>query len=403
MRRRSQRLVEALSLVVAVGMLAGLGTTAAYADNPTFPTWAQVQAAKSSASAKAAEVAKLSGLIATLQAQAAAAGKVALEAGESYLEANNALASATATANKLAAQAKTAKATAAESAREAGQLAAQLARSGHGNISLDLLLNQHSSRNFLNNLGTMSKLSEASAGIFATAEVNRKTADALGAQATLAKTARAGKASQAKAALSTANAAAAAATAKVNAQSSQQSVLTAQLASLNGTSASTEAAYYAGLAWQAKQEAQKTPPPDVTPPGPEPGAPVGSAVATAIAFAEAQLGKPYVLNAAGPNSWDCSGLTLKAYAAAGVYIGIHGSNSQYNTIASENRLVSLSDRQPGDLLWYSDGGSTTASKYHVAIYIGNNQMIEAPYPGVNVRVAALRYGDLVPLVGRPTG
>ncbi len=59
-------------------------------------------------------------------------------------------------------------------------------------------------------------------------------------------------------------------------------------------------------------------------------------------------------------------------------------------------------RQPGDLLFYSDGGSTSASKYHVAIYIGNDQMIEAPYPGVNVRIAAVRFGDLVPLVGRPS-
>ena len=403
MRRPYRRLAGALSLAVAVGMLIGVSTATASADDPTFPTWAQVQAAKANAATKAAEVAKLAGLISTLQAQAAASGKVALQAGEAYLEANNALTTATATANKLASQAKVAKSKAAASSREAGQLAAQLARAGHGNITLDLLLNEHSSGNFLDVLGTMSKLSEASARIFATAEIDSRTADALDAQASLAKSVRASKAKQANADLLAANAAAAAATAKVNSQTSQQAVLTAQLASLNGTSASTEAAYYAGIAWEAKQAAQKTPPPDVTPPGPEPGAPVSSAVAVAIAFAEAQLGKPYVLGGAGPNTWDCSGLTLKAYAAAGVYIGIHGSNSQYNTMASENRLLPLSARQPGDLLFYSNGGSLTACKYHVAIYIGNNQMIEAPYPGVNVRIAALRYGDLVPLVGRPTG
>jgi cell wall-associated NlpC family hydrolase len=403
MRRQSTRLARALSLVVAVGILVGFGTTAASADDPVFPTWAQVEAAKASAAAKAAEVAKLSGLIGTLQSQAAAAGKVALEAGETYLETKNALDTATETASKLALQAKTAKAKAAESSREAGQLAAQLARAGHGNISLDLLLNQHTSGNFLDVLGTMSKLSETSARIFATAEVDSRTADALGAQARVAKSLRASKAAQAKVDLAAANAAATAATAKVNSQASQRSILTAQLASLNGTSTSTEAAYYDGVAWEAKQAAQTTPPPDITPPGPTPGAPVGSAVAIAIAFAQAQLGKPYVIDGAGPNGWDCSGLTLKAYSAAGVYIGIHGSNSQYNTMASENRLVPLSDRQPGDLLFYSNGGSTSASKYHVAIYIGSNQMIEAPYPGVNVRVAALRYGDLVALVGRPTG
>jgi cell wall-associated NlpC family hydrolase len=403
MRRGSKRLGRALPAVVAATLLVGLGITPAFADDPTFPTWAQVQAAKANASAKAAEVKKIAGLIATLQDQAAATGKVALVDGELYLEAKDALAGATATAKKLQAQATEAKKKADTSSREAGQLAAELAREGHGNLTVDLLLNSRSAGNLLDVLGTMNKLGDASARIFAKAEQDHKVAKALSDQAAVAKSDRTTKSSAAQTALTAANAAAAAATAKVNSQTAEQTILTAQLASLNGTSASTVAAYYAGLAWEAKQAAQKTPPPDKTPPGPVPGAPVGSAVAVAIAFAEAQVGKPYQLGGAGPNVWDCSGLTLKAYAAAGINIGPHGSTSQYNVMASENRLVPLSERQPGDLLWYSDGGSTTATKYHVTIYIGNNQMIEAPYPGVNVRVAALRYGDLVPFAGRPTG
>jgi cell wall-associated NlpC family hydrolase len=401
--RPARRPTGALSLVVAVGVLIGFGTGPAVADDPVFPTWGQVQAAKANAAAKAAEVKKIAGIIATLQAQAAAAGKAALVAGEVYLEAKDALATATATADKLSSQAKSARAKAKASSREAGQLAAQLARAGHGNLSLDLLLNQHDAGSLLEMLGTMSKLSESSARIFAAAEQEHKTASALSDQASVAKSIRSTKSSQAQAALDAANAASAAATAKVNSQTAQMSVLTAQLGSLNGTSASTEEAYYAGVAWEAKQAAKTTPPPDKTPPGPIPGVPNGSAVAVAIAFARAQLGKPYQLNGAGPSVWDCSGLTLKSYAAAGVSIGTHSSTNQYDTLKSENRLVPLSDRLPGDLLWYSDGGSTSATKYHVTIYIGNGQMIEAPYPGVNVRVAAVRFGDLVPFAGRPTG
>lgn len=400
--RPARRLLATLSLVVAVGVLVGVGTTAASANDPVFPTWAQVQAAKANAAAKAAEVKKIAGIIATLQAQAAAAGKVALQAGEVYLEAKDALASATATSKRLSAQEKSANAKAKASSREAGQLAAQLARTGHGNLSLDLLLNQHESGSLLEMLGTMSKLGETSARIFATAEQQHKTATALSDQAAVAKTIRSTKASQAQSALDAANVASAAATAKVTSQTSQMATLTAQLGSLNGTAASEEEAYYAGVAWEAKQAAKTTPPPDGTPPGPIPGVPNGSAVAVSIAFAQAQLGKPYVLNGAGPSSWDCSGLTLKSYAAVSVYIGTHSSTNQYNTLKAENRLVPLSDRLPGDLLWYSDGGSTTATKYHVTIYIGNGQMIEAPYPGVNVRVAAVRFGDLVPFAGRPT-
>jgi cell wall-associated NlpC family hydrolase len=399
----ARRPLGALSVVVAVGLLVVVGVSPASADDPVFPTWAQVQAARANAAAKAAEVKKIAGIIATLQAQAAAAGKVALEDGELYLEAKDALASATSTENKLSEQAKAASARAKASSREAGQFAAQLARTGHGNLSIDLLLNQHDAGSLLDMLGTMSKLSETSAGIFALAEQQHKTAAAVAQQASVAKAIRATKSSQAKAALDQANAASAAATAKVNSQTSAMATLTAQLASLNGTSVSTEEAYYAGVAWEAKQAAKTTPPPDGTPAGPVPGVPVGSEVAVAIAYAQAQLGKPYLLNGAGSSAWDCSGLTLKSWAAAGVYIGTHSATNQYNTLKSENRLVPLSDRLPGDLLWYSDGGSTTATKYHVTIYIGNGQMIEAPYPGVNVRIAAVRFGDLVPFAGRPTG
>jgi peptidoglycan DL-endopeptidase CwlO len=249
----------------------------------------------------------------------------------------------------------------------------------------------------------MSKLSETSARLFARAEQDHETAAALSAQASVARAARATKSATAKADFATATAAADAAKSKVSSQSSEQKVLTAQLASLLGTSASVLAQYYAGVAWEKKQAAKKTPPKDKTPPGPIPGVPNGSDVAAAIAFAEAQLGKPYQLNGSGPGAWDCSGLTKAAYAAAGVYIGGHSATNQYNTMAAENRLVPLSERKPGDLLWYSNGGSTSATKYHVTLYIGNGEMIEAPYPGVTVRIAAIRFGDLVPFAGRPTG
>jgi peptidoglycan DL-endopeptidase CwlO len=401
--RRIRRPVGALSLVVAAGLLVGLGTTTASADNPTFPSWADVLNAERNAATKQAEIKTITALIGTLQDQAAAAGKVALEDGELYLEAKDALSTATAAADKIEAQATAAKHEAATSSREAGQLAAQLARQGHGDLTLTLLLNGGKAGNLLDVIGTINKLGATSARIFAKAEQDRKTAKALAAQASLAEADRATKAAEAQSDLTTANAAAAAAKAKVSAQTAQQTVMTSQLASLNGTTAAIEAQYFAGVAWEAKQAAQKTPPPDGVPTGPIPGLPNGSAVAIAIGFAESQLGKPYQLDGAGPDVWDCSGLTMKSYAAAGVNIGSHSATNQYNTMLSENRLVPLSDRQPGDLLWYSDGGSTSATKYHVTIYIGNNQMIEAPYPGVNVRIAAIRYGDLVPFAGRPTG
>ena len=124
----------------------------------------------------------------------------------------------------------------------------------------------------------------------------------------------------------------------------------------------------------------------------------------AIAYAKAQLGEPYAFGGAGPGSWDCSGLTKKSYASAGVYIG--GALGEQPVQHDERRRAGWSARArlaAGDLLFYSNGGSTGGSKYHVTIYIGGGQMIEAPRPGVNVRIVAVRYGDLVPYAGRPTG
>ena len=395
----------AVAVIVATALAISLAVTAPAIATPKFPTWADVQRAKHSVAAKKVEIKKITAFIASLQQQAQAAGKVALIRGEEYLNAKSALDAATAKATKLQSQADAARTQATTSANEAGQLAAQLARSGGSDLTMELFLNGAGASDLLDVLGTASKLTENTATIFAQAEQDKNVAKALGDEAKAAESARAKKSVAAEAALSAAKDAADVAQARVVAQNKSQATLTAQLASLTGKSKKTEAGYFAGVAWEKKQEAKKDPPADGPPTGsgPAPGAPNSSAVDGAIQFAKAQLGEPYVLDGMGPNVWDCSGLTKAAYAAVGVYIGTHSSTDQYNTMRSENRLVPLSQRQAGDLLWYSNGGSTGAVKYHVTLYIGNGEMIEAPYPGATVRIRAVRFGDLVPYAGRPTG
>ncbi|KRF33424.1 NlpC/P60 family protein [Yonghaparkia sp. Soil809] len=146
-------------------------------------------------------------------------------------------------------------------------------------------------------------------------------------------------------------------------------------------------------------------PPPAAPAGPAPvyATPNAAAVSTAIAFARQQLGEPYAFAGRGPDSWDCSGLTMQSYAAAGVSIGGHGATMQYRYAEERGRLVPYALRQPGDLIFYASGGSTTGSKYHVALYIGGNRMIEAPSPGKTVREWPVYTYDLVPYVARPTG
>ncbi|MFM7271678.1 MAG: NlpC/P60 family protein [Actinomycetes bacterium] len=116
-------------------------------------------------------------------------------------------------------------------------------------------------------------------------------------------------------------------------------------------------------------------------------APSGRA-ATAIAFARAQLGKPYRYATSGPNTYDCSGLTMAAWGAAGVSLP-HFSGAQYRMLPH----VPLSAIQPGDLVFYGPNGSN-----HVSLYIGGGMVITAPQTGDVVKIAPLR----PPMgVGRP--
>lgn len=120
-------------------------------------------------------------------------------------------------------------------------------------------------------------------------------------------------------------------------------------------------------------------------------------VAAAIAFARAQLGEPYVFAGAGPYAWDCSGLTLKAFASVGISIGTHSATNQYYTAADRGELVPYADRRPGDLIFYGDG---SGDMYHVTIYTGGGMMIEAPREGVPVREVPVRAYDRASKVAR---
>lgn len=117
--------------------------------------------------------------------------------------------------------------------------------------------------------------------------------------------------------------------------------------------------------------------------------PSASGADAAVAFARAQLGKRYELGADGPDSYDCSGLTMMAWRQGGVSLP-HSSRAQYGATTR----VPLSAIEPGDLLFY---GSPI---HHVGIYVGGGQMIEASQPGTPVRYASIHRRDLVG-VGRP--
>jgi cell wall-associated NlpC family hydrolase len=112
--------------------------------------------------------------------------------------------------------------------------------------------------------------------------------------------------------------------------------------------------------------------------------------AKAVAYAKAQVGKPYAYGASGPGSFDCSGLTMSAWARAGVSLP-HSSSAQY----SATRHISSSELQPGDLIFYYSPIS------HVAIYVGGGMQVAATHTGDYVRLQALHSG--ITGYGRPAG
>ncbi|MFJ1702076.1 NlpC/P60 family protein [Kitasatospora sp. NPDC088346] len=102
-------------------------------------------------------------------------------------------------------------------------------------------------------------------------------------------------------------------------------------------------------------------------------------------FAHAQLGKPYVYGATGPGSYDCSGLTLKAFAAGGVALP-RTSQAQF----AAGQKIARSQLQPGDLVFYY------SDLHHVGIYLGDGRLLHAPRTGKTVEIVGV---DVMPYAG----
>ena len=131
------------------------------------------------------------------------------------------------------------------------------------------------------------------------------------------------------------------------------------------------------------------PPPSTDPPAP------ASGVARALAFARSQIGDPYVWGAAGPSSWDCSGLTMGAWRAGGISLP-HYSVAQY----AQSTPISRSSLRPGDLVFWGSS-SSPSSIYHVALYAGNGMIIQAPRTGRDVEEVSMYYWIAPNFFARP--
>jgi cell wall-associated NlpC family hydrolase len=368
---------------------------------PNYPSAAEVAAAKRSVTEKKKMITRIEGILNTLESEARELEAIALEKSEQYIRALKRADDMREKVKSLQDQAK-ASANKAETARvQLGQLVAQMFRDRSANdITLELFFNPDSAEDLLFEMSMQEIVAQRTESIYQSALDQQAQAQALELELEEAKKQLEVVEAEAKKLFDEAQAAADAVIKKVKATERERATMMSQLASLQNNAEDLERQRREGLEAERRQNAIKTAPtaPELYTVGP----PNKELVEGAIDFAKEQLGERYVLGGAGPNVWDCSGITMKSYASVGVYIGWHSATAQYNVLAAQKKLVPFQDAQRGDLIWWSQEDAFSGDKYHVAIYLGDGMMLEAPNPARTVRIVPVRYGELWPYAGRPT-
>lgn len=390
-------------------------------------------------------VANIEVRLAELSTQSQTAGITVAKAGEDYAQAQADLADAQQTAQEAAAQSAAA-AEQFESARATlVAIAREAARSGGSMDTVQALLSADGFEDVVARSEALSHVSSRADQAVQTYLASEQVAATLKAQADAAAQAQKTAASDAEAALAAAEQAQSDADSAVAAAQAERQSLIVQLAAARNTSAEVEQQRQDQIDAERQQRAEAsaqaerttvpavttpsnpstpppatstpppttttpppatttpppattTPPPVATPPPAGGGTSTGSTTAaqTAITWAKARIGLPYVWGGTGPNGFDCSGLTQGAWRAAGVNLS-RTSRDQYRQV----KKVAYSEMREGDLVFWGSNPNDANSVYHVAMYIGNGQIIEAPSPGKTVRISPMRYSNSMAYAGRP--
>jgi len=398
MALRKNVIIAALS---GIGLVAGtLLLTPAYA-NPDYPTAAEVAAAKRDVQEKEKLIERIEGILVTLEEEARALETIALKKNEEYNQAIDAKNEMAAKVESLQARVEQSSAEAEEARLQLGRIVAQMFRDRSAtDTTLELLFNPDNAENLLFQMSMEELIAQRTEAIYQAALDKQAQAEALALELEQSRIELEDIEAEAEQLYQEAQDAADAVIAKVAQSERERATMMEQLAELKDTAEEIERQRQEGLEWERRQAAIRA-----APTAPElysVGEPDWAQVETAIAFASEQLGERYVLGGAGPNVWDCSGITMKSYAAAGVYIGWHSATAQYNVLAGQKKLVPFQNAQRGDLIWWSTEKAFSGDKYHVAIYLGDGMMLEAPNPARTVRIVPVRYGELWPYAGRPT-
>ena len=420
MRRRALR--YSIGAALTAIMLSAAGTAVAVPPPPPNPSDAELQASKEAASQKAGEVGRLANRLAELEGQRLATQAEAELKQELANKAQIDLENAQAEADRARRAAEQAAAEAAAAARaiddarhRVDEFASGSYQQGSTIGSMSAFLGAHGPDDLLARAHFLNAIGESQLGVLDQLERARTiqaNKDSAARQALAEADAKQAAAERAKRDADTAYGAARQASLELISQVGQidaeKTTVEQQLADVQARVGGLQQQRQRYLEWQAAKQREEA----AAAANARPLAAASGGLSTVIARALSQRGVPYAWgggNAHGPTrgtpdggvadafgdyakvGFDCSGLMVYAFAGAGIRLP-HYSGYQYTA----GRRLPLAQRQPGDLLFWSTGGRI----HHVALYLGDDLMVEAPYSGSVVRVAPVRFDGLMPYVTR---
>ncbi|MGW2376914.1 C40 family peptidase [Kitasatospora sp. NPDC001683] len=369
-----------------------------------YPSTEEIDRSRAEADGKAASVAALEAALTAARTELDRAGRSAEQAVEAYNGAQLALTRARAeetAANRRAADAEAART---EAAEDAARLAAETYRQGAGAelSALNALLGAHGPREAGDRAAVVGVVSERTRQILDAATSTAAAARSASAAARTAAETAEKAAAEVGAARTRAQQRLAAQQGEVAAADRRREQLLTELAAARNTTVELErerrealeatavreaeaaaraAAEQAARDAEAAAAAAAAAKAQTVPPAGRPWSAEGAAAA--IAFAKSKIGLPYIWGGEGPEGYDCSGLTMMAWREGGKQLN-HFAADQY----AQSTPVSYHQLRPGDLVFWTDTGRS-ADIHHVGLYIGDDQMIEAPRVGMPVKQASL--------------